>query len=315
RAHRRRRDPLPGRRARARGRAGARRHPHGGDDRPRDPRDRHPAHRARCARPRPGAALDRGRHARGDHGDRVRARLGDRPPDEHARPPRGGGAVRPLPAQLPKGARVYLPDEAARKRHAETRLLSVFTRWGYREIVTSTYEYADVLATGTDADVQENMFKLVDRETGRLLALRADITPQIARIVATRLRDEPKPIRLAYVTNVFRYEEPQLSPPAPLGEALAALPTLFGGEAVLERAAGIAHNKRSARAVANLAEVYRLLKIYGLADAVTLDLGEVRGFDYYSGTYFEAYVSGFGAAVAGGGRYDQMLARFGYDSA
>src|SRR6184192_1123989 len=119
--------------------------------------------------------------------------------------------MRPLHPQLPKGARVYLPDEAARKRHAETRLLSVFTRWGYREIVTSTYEYADVLATGTDADVQENMFKLVDRETGRLLALRADITPQIARIVATRLRDEPKPIRLAYVTNVFRYDEPQVA--------------------------------------------------------------------------------------------------------
>ena len=44
-----------------------------------------------------------------------------------------------------------------------------------------------------------------------------------------------------------------------------------------------------------------------------LDLGEVRGFDYYSGTYFEAYVAGFGASVAGGGRYDQMLGRFGYD--
>ena len=54
------------------------------------------------------------------------------------------------------------------------------------------------------------MFKMVDRESGRLLALRADITPQIARIVATRLRDEPKPLRLAYVTNVFRYDEPQV---------------------------------------------------------------------------------------------------------
>jgi ATP phosphoribosyltransferase regulatory subunit len=308
--------------------------------------------------------------------------------------------VKPLPSQLPKGARVYLPDEAARKRHVERYLLGVFTRWGYREVVTSTFEYADALATGTDADVQEKMFKFVDRETGRLLALRADITPQIARIVATRLRDEPKPIRLAYLTNVFRYDEPQVShyrefyqagveliglekpeaeveviamaieglralglerfqlvlghpdffrglceeagaeaarvrelraalgrkdastlgrlvealaPPAPVGEALLALPGLFGHEAVLERAAAVAHNKRSAKAVANLAEVYRLLKIYGLADAVLLDLGEVRGFDYYSGTYFEAYVGGFGAAVAGGGRYDHMLARFGYD--
>ena len=44
-----------------------------------------------------------------------------------------------------------------------------------------------------------------------------------------------------------------------------------------------------------------------------LDLGEVRGFDYYSGVHFEAYVSGLGAALVGGGRYDHMLGRFGYD--
>jgi ATP phosphoribosyltransferase regulatory subunit len=46
---------------------------------------------------------------------------------------------------------------------------------------------------------------------------------------------------------------------------------------------------------------------------VLLDLGEVRGFDYYSGLYFETYVSGFGASIARGGRYDHMLGRFGYD--
>jgi ATP phosphoribosyltransferase regulatory subunit len=58
--------------------------------------------------------------------------------------------------------------------------------------------------------------------------------------------------------------------------------------------------------------VYRLLTIYGLAARVRLDLGEVRGFDYYSGLYFEAYLNGFGAAVAGGGRYDDLVGRFGY---
>ena len=54
------------------------------------------------------------------------------------------------------------------------------------------------------------MFKFVDRDTGRMLALRADVTPQIARIAATRLRDRPKPYRLAYRTNVFRHEAPRL---------------------------------------------------------------------------------------------------------
>ncbi len=117
--------------------------------------------------------------------------------------------MRPVHTQLPRGARIYLPDEAVRKRHVERGLFDVFRRWGYREIVTPTFEYADVLATGTDLAMQENMFKLVDRETGRMLALRADITPQIARVVATRLRDEPKPLRLSYVTNVFRYDEPR----------------------------------------------------------------------------------------------------------
>src|SRR3989454_2133758 len=105
----------------------------------------------------------------------------------------------------------------------------------------------------------------------------------------------------------------EIAPPEPVGDALLALPTLFGHAEVLERAAPFARNKRAERALANLAEVYRLLTVYGLADSVLLDLGEVRGFDYYSGVHFEAYVSGLGAPLAGGGRYDHMLARFGYD--
>ncbi len=307
---------------------------------------------------------------------------------------------RAFQTQLPKGVKIYLPDEAAAKRSVEQRLLSVFTRWGYREVVSPTYEFADVLSVGTDETLQGEMFKLVDRDTGRMLALRADITPQIARIVATRLRDEPKPLRLAYVANVFRYEEPhvgryreffqagvelvglekpeadaemiamtveglqalglerfqinvgqadffrgvleelkidraqgrqlqdalsrkdastlerlvrELSPPASTAELLLALPDLFGREEVLERGARLVKNSRSERALANLAEVHRLLRAYGLADAVILDLGEVRGFDYYSGVHFEGYVSGLGAPLCGGGRYDQMLGRFGYD--
>ena len=307
---------------------------------------------------------------------------------------------RAFQTQLPKGVKIYLPDEAAAKRSVEQRLLSVFTRWGYREVVTPTYEFADVLSVGTDETLQGEMFKLVDRDTGRMLALRADITPQIARIVATRLRDEPKPLRLAYVANVFRYEEPQvgryreffqagvelvglekpeadaemiamtveglqalgldrfqlnvgqadffrgvleelriergqgqrlqealsrkdastlerlvreLAPPASTAELLVALPDLFGREEVLERGARLVKNPRSERALANLAEVHRLLRAYGLADAVILDLGEVRGFDYYSGVHFEGYVSGLGAPLCGGGRYDHMLGRFGYD--
>ncbi|PYM76975.1 MAG: ATP phosphoribosyltransferase regulatory subunit [Candidatus Rokuibacteriota bacterium] len=397
-----RRDRLQGRGARGRGPHGAAAGACRPDDRAGQPLDRDARHGARRPRTRARPPLDGRRRARRDHRDRVRARLGHRASHEHGLPSRRGGVVKPRHPQLPKGARIYLPDEAERKRHVEAELLDVFRRWGYREIVTPTFEYSDVLATGTDEAVQSNMFTLVDRETGRMLALRPDITPQIARVVATRLRDEPKPIRLGYVTNVFRYDEPRVShyrefyqagvelvgldqpeaeveiiamaieglralglerfqidlghpdfvrglldeakadpaavselraalarkdgstlerlvadlaPPAHVRDALLALPTLFGRESVLEQAAGFARNERAARALGNLAEVYRLLKIYGLGESVLLDLGEVRGFDYYSGTYFEAYVAGFGAAIAGGGRYDDMLGRFGYDCA
>jgi ATP phosphoribosyltransferase regulatory subunit len=103
------------------------------------------------------------------------------------------------------------------------------------------------------------------------------------------------------------------APPSAVGEALLALPTLVGGEDVLDRASALARSARSSRALENLAEVYRLLKIYGLGESVLLDLGEVRGFDYYSGLYFETYVSGFGASIARGGRYDHMLGRFGFE--
>src|SRR6266852_4962064 len=280
------------------------------------------------------------------------------------------------PTQLPKGARIYLPDEARRKRHVESTLLDVFGRWGYRELITPTFEFFDVLSVGTDPLVKEDMFKLIDRETGRLLALRADITPQIARIVATRLRDEPKPLRLGYVTNVFRYDEPRLAhyrefyqagveligldkPEAEVEiiamtvEGLTALglrhfqidvghPDFFRG--LMEETAATDEQAREVRAALGrkdlaeldkrvgelgapapvadallalptlfgLTEVYRLLGIYGLVDSVLLDLGEVRGFDYYSGMYFETYVADFGASVAAGGRYDHMLGRFGY---
>src|ERR1700752_4642201 len=105
----------------------------------------------------------------------------------------------------------------------------------------------------------------------------------------------------------------ELAAPAAVSELLLALPTLYGRGDVLERAERLVKNARSEAALANLAEVYRLLRAYGLADSVLLDLGEVRGFDYYSGVHFEAYVSGLGASLVGGGRYDQMLQRFGYD--
>jgi ATP phosphoribosyltransferase regulatory subunit len=112
--------------------------------------------------------------------------------------------------EIPKGVRVYLPPQAALKRELETKLLSVFQRWGFQEIVTPSFEYYDVLALGLGEEFRDRTFKLTEQATGRLLVLRSDITPQIARVAATILKDYPKPLRFCYNSNVFRYVEPQV---------------------------------------------------------------------------------------------------------
>jgi len=110
---------------------------------------------------------------------------------------------------IPKGVRVFTPEETAQRRVVEERLLSVFQRWGFREIVTPTFEYLEVFEKPSGEDDADQIFKFVDRQTGRLLALRVDITPQVARLVATTLREAPLPLRLAYAATVFRHHEPR----------------------------------------------------------------------------------------------------------
>lgn len=89
------------------------------------------------------------------------------------------------------------------------------------------------------------------------------------------------------------------------------LPTLQGGKEILTAAYSIADNERSRRALDNLTEIYRLLEVYGVADKIMFDLGLIRDFEYYTGMIFEAYSSGVGYSLAGGGRYDNMLKDFG----
>jgi ATP phosphoribosyltransferase regulatory subunit len=118
--------------------------------------------------------------------------------------------MRASKTEIPKGVRVYLPPQAALKREIETKLLSVFQRWGFQEIVTPSFEYYDVLALAMGEDFRDRTFKLTEQATGRLLVLRSDMTPQIARVAATILKDYPKPLRFCYNSNVFRYVEPQV---------------------------------------------------------------------------------------------------------
>jgi ATP phosphoribosyltransferase regulatory subunit len=112
-------------------------------------------------------------------------------------------------SDVPRGSRVFPPVLAAKKRYLEDRLLTVFLRWGFQEIITPIFEYLDVLTRGLGEAYQEHLFKLEERRTGRLLALRPDITTQIARLAATLLKDQPRPLRFCYVANLFRYHASQ----------------------------------------------------------------------------------------------------------
>jgi ATP phosphoribosyltransferase regulatory subunit len=87
---------------------------------------------------------------------------------------------------------------------------------------------------------------------------------------------------------------------------------LYGGEEVLERGASLAGGDRELRsAVERLAAVYRLLGGDGRKGHLLLDLGELRGFDYYDGVVFDVFAEGLGCELGGGGRYNHLVGRFG----
>jgi ATP phosphoribosyltransferase regulatory subunit len=311
---------------------------------------------------------------------------------------RASGNAGMLRSEIPRGTRIFLPVMAAKKRRLEAHLLSVFFRWGFQEVITPTFEYMDVLTLGLGEAYQGQLFKLEERHTGRVLSLRPDITTQIAKLSATLLKDQPRPLRFCYVANIFRHNDSQTrnlqelsqagveligldSPEAdaemiaiavecmqavglddfrlavsqpeffrsilseagldaegraqiqsalqkkdtstletlvtqyPLTEdyrrVLLQLPTLFGKAEVFSRAARLTRSHTAQRALENLVRVYDILKTYGLEDRVLIDLGDIRGFDYYTGITFEGFTPNLGYRVCSGGRYDHLLGRYG----
>ncbi len=299
---------------------------------------------------------------------------------------------------LPKGIKDFLPAKAAKIAYLRQILEDVFSRWAFRPIIPPSLEFLHVLERGLGEGLQEKTFRFDDRQGGRLVAFPPDITPQVARIVATRMREAPLPFRLSYTGRVLRHTEEQAgkdrelfqsgveliglqSPEAdaemiamaveclqslgaedftidigqveffrgaieglpasgvlsleiqraiarkdvselrkmleeiPLTdrkrEEILALPRLFGGREVLERAAGVVTNDRSRRALENLEQVLKVLDVHGVEDYITFDLGELRGLDYHTGIIFQGFLEGIGRAVCSGGRYDNLIARYG----
>ena len=98
-------------------------------------------------------------------------------------------------------------------------------------------------------------------------------------------------------------------------EVFYSLPQLFGDVEVLDRAASLTDNETSLNAVKHLKQVYELLKVYGVEQYVTFDLGMVSELDYYTGVIFKAYTYDVGEPIGNGGRYDKLIGQFGKDRA
>lgn len=312
------------------------------------------------------------------------------------------------PIRLPSGVRDFLPRAAARRRFLAGQVMNLFEAWGYAQIITPAFECADVLERGLGRGDKAAAIRFVEPASGEVVALRPDMTPQIARIVATRLAAVPGPIRLCYEGAVTRLAgeagqreilqagielihpmldsdtesataiagasgptasraegdaevlalatevlgrlslgEPQLDVGhvAPVRYVLGAAPDDDARQAVI---AALARKDRAALRVAAgalpvpvrpLAEA--LVGLWGHADAtidrarklawppdvvealrqvevavsglagVTVDFGDLRGFDYYTGIRFAAYAGGAPDAILRGGRYDQLVGHYG----
>ncbi len=97
-----------------------------------------------------------------------------------------------------------------------------------------------------------------------------------------------------------------------LKETIAILPVLHGGIEVLNRLPYVEKNQRALAAVQELREVYETLQLCGVIDHIVVDMGVLRGLDYYTGTVFEGYSPELGYGLLGGGRYDHLLGKFGF---
>ncbi len=294
---------------------------------------------------------------------------------------------------LPHGMRDLVPDEARARRGLARRLLEHVASYGYALVVPPAFELAEVLERGMSPVDREDIVRFPLPETGDIAALRPDMTPQLARMIATRLSAMPPPLRLAYEGTVIRRRKERArkhrqvaqsgielaGPAAPEGDlevldvALGALPALgvddfvldlshagivrallaaypdaralelaaalaakdaalvsalaAGAPAAITRAMGALPRLsgpvtvldeaepwlRDTPAAPHLAALRALVEALGSARPGTLqiDLGEARGFAYYTGAFFRLYAEGPGEALGGGGRYDELLARFG----
>lgn len=296
---------------------------------------------------------------------------------------------------LPQGVKDFGPEKAEEIRRVEEGLLEEFSRWGYKRVITPLFEYLDIITIGLGDDLKSKVMKFVDPSTGEIVALRPDITPQIGRIVATQLKQTPKPLRLCYNGRVVRFEEKGSGKEREIFQAgcelvgpnnteadaeiialsiksleklgLKNLVIDIGHSAILrtfykelgslqkdfeaalrkkdfELISNIIHrsslNKKTKELITSifsfsgdktllkeakkidafkifieeLEQVLDILDEYKLNCDLTIDIGDIRGFNYYTGITFEIISPEAPSPLLNGGRYNTLVEQYGYKS-
>ena len=122
---------------------------------------------------------------------------------------------------LPDGVEEILPAEAHKLESLRRQLLDLYESWGYQLVITPLIEYLDSLLVGSSHGLELHTFKITDQLSGRMMGIRADITPQAARIDAHCLNREG-PVRLCYADNVLHTK--------PRGIMTSRVPIRIGAE-------------------------------------------------------------------------------------
>lgn len=108
----------------------------------------------------------------------------------------------------PRGTRDFLPEEMRKRRKVEKIIREVFESYGYEEIMTPTFEHIELITAKSGEEIRRSIYNFKDKGN-RELALRPELTAPVMRVYANELQFKPKPIRLYYIANCFRYERPQ----------------------------------------------------------------------------------------------------------
>src|SRR6266446_4977667 len=129
----------------------------------------------------------------------------------------------PHPALLPAGLYDLLPPDAEIEAEVTGRLMGVLAAHGYERVKPPLVEFEETLLSGPGTAMASDTFRTMDPISHRMIGVRADMTPQIARIAATRLAHRARPLRLSYAGQVLRVKGSEMRPERQVGQAGAEL--------------------------------------------------------------------------------------------